>query len=129
MARDYPRKLRVAAELQRALNSLLAAEVKDPRLDGISVSEVEVSGDLSIARIRFSTLDPDSDPALALEGFGQAGGFLRSRIGQILGLRRTPELRFEHDEGARAGIEIGALIDAAVAGDRETEAPGDDGSD
>ncbi|HEY5624162.1 MAG TPA: 30S ribosome-binding factor RbfA [Gammaproteobacteria bacterium] len=129
MPRDYPRKLRVAAELQRALNSLLATEVKDPRLDEITVSEVEVSGDLSVARIRFSTLDPDSDPAPVLEGLSKAGGFLRSRVGQILGLRRTPELRFEHDESARAGIEIGALIDAAVARDRGSDSSGGNGSD
>lgn len=56
------RKLRVASQLQRVLNDLLHNDVKDPRLQGVGVSAVEVSGDIRVARVYVNTLDPDADP-------------------------------------------------------------------
>ena len=75
MPREFSRKHRVAAEMQRVLNELLLSEVKDPRLSGVRVSEVEVSGDLSLATIFFSTLALDEDPANIKQGFEQARGY------------------------------------------------------
>ena len=92
----------MAAELQRVLNSLLSGEVKDPRLVGVTISALDVSGDISVARVGYSTLNPDDDPAPVLEALESASGFLRARAGAALGMRRVPELRFEHDEGAQA---------------------------
>jgi len=126
MPRDFPRKLRVAAELQRVLNTLLSSEVKDPRLDGVTISAIELSGDISVAKVAFSMLNPDDDPTSAAEGLSKASGFLRSRAGQVLSMRRVPELRFEHDDGARHGIELTRLIDEVVAKDRDTTDPTDD---
>ncbi len=120
MPRDYPRKLRVAAELQRVLNTLLSNEVKDPRLAGVTISAVDLSGDIGVARVAFSTLRPDEDPDPVAAALKKAGGFLRSRAGQILSMRRVPELRFRQDHGARQGIELTRLIDEAVAKDRDT---------
>ena len=120
MPRDYPRKLRVAAELQRVLNTLLSNEVKDPRLAGVTISAVDLSGDIGIAIVAFSTLRPDEDPEPVAAALKKAGGFLRSRAGQILSLRRVPELHFRQDQGARQGIELTRLIDEVVAKDRDT---------
>ena len=58
-------------------------------------------------------LVPDEDPAPALEAFDKARGFLRSRVGHALSLRRVPELRFLHDMSAKRGFEISELIDAS----------------
>ena len=117
MPREYPRHLRVAVELQRALNELLQAEVKDPRLKGITVSAVNLSGDLGVARVFFSTLEPDADPAPALAALAKASGFLRGRIGRTLRLRKAPELRFAHDESAGQGFALTHLIDKVAAAD------------
>lgn len=108
------RTLRVASQLQRALNDLLHGDVKDPRLQGVSVTEVRVSGDLRVARVFFSTLDPDADPEPVLASLERASGFLRSRVAGLLRLRHTPELRFSLDEGSRRGLELTRLIDAAA---------------
>jgi len=126
MPREFPRKLRVAAELQRVLNGLLSTEVKDPRLVGVTISSVDLSGDISVAKVAFSTLQPDADPEPVVSALKKAGGFLRSRTGQILSMRRVPELRFEQDQGARHGIELTRLIDEAVAKDRDTEEADDE---
>jgi ribosome-binding factor A len=131
MPREFSRKLRVAAELQRLLNELLYAEVKDPRLAGVTVNEVELSGDLGVAKIYFATLDPDADAQAAQAGFEKAAGFLRLRIGQSLRLRRVPELHFLHDLSAQRGFELTRLIDEAARRE-DTENTGvvdDDGDD
>jgi ribosome-binding factor A len=111
MPREYSRSTRVAAQLQRLLNELLQSEVKDPRLEGVRVSDVELSGDLGVAKIYYGTLQPDEDPEPVRQAFGAARGFLRSRIGRVLRLRRVPELRFLHDDSARRGLDLSRLID------------------
>ena len=111
MPRDFSRHLRVGAELQRTLNDLLQFEIKDPRLRDVRVSEVDLSGDLGVARVFYSTLNPDADTAPIEEALAKASAFLRSRIGREIRLRRTPELRFEQDASAREGVRISQLID------------------
>ncbi len=115
MPKEFSRKDRVAAEIQRTLNELLLAEVKDPRLTGARVSEVEVSGDLGLATIYFNTLSLDDDPAAIKEGFEQARGFFRTRVAKALQLRRVPELRFRHDTSAARAAKLNELIDSAAA--------------
>ena len=121
MPREFARKHRIAAEVQRILNELLLSEVKDPRLAGARVTEVEVSGDLSLATVFFNTLALDEDPAGIKEGFEQARGFFRSRVARDLQLRRVPELRFRHDTSARRAAELGKLIDDAGRVGRSTD--------
>jgi ribosome-binding factor A len=121
MARDSPRRHRIAAEIQRLLNELLLTEVKDPRLNGARVSEVEVTGDLSLATVYFNTLGLDDDPVPIKEGFEQARGFFRSRVGHALQLRRVPDIRFRHDTSARRAVELGKLIDDARGTNRNAD--------
>lgn len=125
MAREFGRHLRVGSELQRVLNQLLQSEVKDPRLKDVRVSEVEVSGDLSVARVFYSALTPDADPEPIASAFACAAPFMRGRAGRALKLRRVPELRFELDLSARQGMKIAELIDA----NRAARAPDGDAGD
>jgi len=118
MVRESARKNKIAAEVQRILNELLLSEVKDPRLTGVSVSAVEVSGDLGVATVFFSTISLDDDPSDVREGFEKARGFIRARVAAALQLRRVPELRFRHDTSARRGVEIGRLIDESGSSHR-----------
>ena len=124
MAHDTRRR-RVGAEVHRLLNELLRTEVKDPRLEDVTVSEVEMSGDLGVARIYYATLDPDAPIDDVEMGFQKASGFIRGRVGHTLRLRRAPELQFIRDESARRGAELTRLIDSLVPEDRDDRA--DDG--
>jgi ribosome-binding factor A len=119
MPREFARKHRIAAEIQRVLNELLLTDVKDPRLTNARVSDVEVSGDLSLATVYFNTLSLDEDASVIKEGFEQARGFFRSRVAKALDLRRVPELRFRHDASAKRAIELGRLIDEARGSERD----------
>lgn len=110
MLRENSRHLRVATELTRAVNHLLEAEVKDPRLRGVRISAVEVSGDLSVAKLFYSTLDPDEDCGPVEAALEKAAGFLRGRVAREIRLRYMPELRFVHDEAARRGAEVSRIL-------------------
>ena len=117
MAREFPRSRRVEQQLLRTLNELLMFEVKDPRVRGVSISAVEVVPDLSVARVWFSLLDPQADPAPVTEALASASGFMRSRLSRELTLRRSPELRFQWDDSSRRGSELSRLIDEARSRD------------
>lgn len=123
MPREFSRHQRLGAQIHRSLGELLHREVKDPGLNRISVTGVELSKDLSVARVWFNLLDPDADPAPAEEALRRAAGFLRSRLGGTLDVRHVPELRFVHDDSTARAFEISRLIDRAKADDDRADAP------
>lgn len=109
MARDYPRRYRVADQLQRELGVLLR-EVKDPRVTGmVTVASVDVSPDLRSAKIYVAILDHD-EPDGVIAGLRAARGFLRSRLAGRLDLRVAPELRFIHDTTPDAADRVHRLL-------------------
>ena len=112
---DYPRSHRVADFIQRELSGMIRTEVRDPRVSPmLTVSSVEVSRDLSVAKVYWSVLDPDEkeETKAALK---RAAGFLRRRLAQEMQIRSVPELRFHHDDSAERGAHMSALIAEAVA--------------
>ena len=112
--REKSRNLRVAAEIKRVCNELLCYEVNDPGLADVRISAVEVSGDLSVARLYFNTLDPNEDPQIVEAALQRAAGFLRSQIGRAVRLRRVPELRFIKDVATERGMQLTQLIDDVI---------------
>ena len=117
MPREFSRNQRLGAQLQRILSELIRFETKDPGLVDVSLTIVELSKDLSVAKIYFSLLNPDDDPQPALEGLQRASGFLRRSLGNELSVRHVPELRFVHDDSVAHGAEISRLIDNAISAD------------
>ena len=117
MPREFSRNQRLGAQVLRTLSELLRFDVKDPSLDGVSLTAVEMKRDISVAKVYFSLLNPDDDPAPALEGLVRASGFLRGKLGGALKIRHVPELRFLHDDSVAHGIEISRLIDRANSAD------------
>ena len=116
MRREFSRQDRLGGQIQRVLNELLRFESKDPGLSGVSVTAVDLTRDLSVARVFFSTLNPDDDPQPVLASLKRAGGFLRSRLGDELSVRRVPELRFQHDDSAARAEALSALLDPSQDG-------------
>jgi len=113
MPREFARNQRLGAQVLRNLSELLQFEIKDPSLTGVSLTLVEMTRDLSVAKVYFSMLNPDDEPDSALQGLHRASGFLRSKLGSSLKIRHVPELRFLHDDSVAHGIEISRLIDNA----------------
>jgi ribosome-binding factor A len=121
MPREFSRSKRLGNEVLRTLNELVRFETKDPSLKMVSLSSLELSRDLSVARVYFSMLDPDGDPEPVQEGLQRASGFLRSRLGREIKIRHVPELRFVHDNSAAEAQRISSLIDQALDSDNSDE--------
>ena len=114
MPREFGRHQRLGAQIMRTLSELLRYEVKDPRLQEVSLTAVDLSRDLSVAKVYFSLLNPDNSAEEALQGLEKASGFLRAKLGGALSVRHVPELRFVHDDSAEHGMKISERIDGAL---------------
>lgn len=94
------RPTRVAQEIRRTLAQLLVQEAKDPRFQKMTITECQISKDLSVAKVHFSLIGHNSgDPEVqeTLKALEKANGYFRSEIGKRLQLRIVPNLRFYFD--------------------------------
>lgn len=104
-----PQKL--GDQIQREVSELLARELRDPRVAMLTITAVDVSPDLSHAKVFFTLLEKDRLED-TLEGLKRAAGFLRSQLARRLKMYSTPELRFVYDESVERGDRLARLIDS-----------------
>lgn len=126
MPREFSRTRRVAEQIQRELAVLIRDAVKDPRLGMVSVTGVEVSRDMSYAKVYVSILgqgeNADNAAKESLEVLKRAAGFLRRELGREMIIRSVPQLKFIHDTSLEEGAHMSALIDKALrSGKPDTE--------
>ncbi len=130
MAKEFSRATRVAEQMQRELADLLMFEVKDPRITMVTITAVEVTGDMAHAKIFYSapqakatqTKPSSANHAKTLQsiqnGLENSAGYLRTQVAKRMLLRTVPQLHFVYDESIDIGIKMGQLIDAARATDK-----------
>ncbi len=127
MPREFKRADRVADALQRELAEIIRDEMDDPRLGMVNITEVQVSRDMSQAKVHVNFVVPksDDDASEALEVLNGAAGFLRAQVGKTVRMRSVPRLRFYYDASGERGQKLSALIDLAVSSDRARHADDD----
>jgi ribosome-binding factor A len=113
------RAQRVGDQIQRELGDLLRLHLKDPRIGMVTVTAVEVSPDLSHAKIFFTHLAGHEHAATAVEALQHTAGFLRTELSHRLDLYSVPQLHFAYDDSIESGMRLSKLIDDAVADDRK----------
>jgi ribosome-binding factor A len=103
---------RVASLIKREVSQMLVVGIKDDRVGAgmVSVTDVEVSGDLQHAKIFVSIYGTDEARAETMAGLKAATGFVRSELGQRIRLRRTPEILFKEDRSVERGTRVLSLI-------------------
>ncbi|MEP7182727.1 MAG: 30S ribosome-binding factor RbfA [Betaproteobacteria bacterium] len=119
MKRHSQRAQRVGDQIQRELAELLREQVKDPRVGRVTVTAVEVSPDLSHAKVFVTHLSGREHAAEAVEALQHTAGFLRSALSHRLQLYSVPQLHFAYDDSIESGLKLSQLIDDAVAADRK----------
>ena len=128
MAKEFSRARRVAQQLQREVAMILQREVKDPRIGMVTVSDVEVSGDLQHAKVfvtflNYAEQDTEQSDAQRIEtglkGLTEASGYIRILLGKAMQLRVVPELRFAYDKTLVEGMRISNLVSNTIRDDEE----------
>ncbi len=144
MPREFSRADRVADAIQRELAALIRAELRDPRVGIVNVTGVDVSRDLAVAKVYVSFVAlPGQQTATArdnlprkakagksvggapsaeqagVDALNGAAGFLRTLLVKQVQLRIAPILKFIYDATGERGQQLSALIDRAVAADRQ----------
>ncbi len=97
--------------IQRELSDLLQRELRDPRVGMLTITAVDVSPDLSHAKV-FFTIFQKEKLGDTLAGLKRSAGFLRSQLARRIKLYTTPELRFVYDESVERGDRLSRLIDS-----------------
>ncbi|WP_186577429.1 30S ribosome-binding factor RbfA [Aquibacillus kalidii] len=101
---------RVGEQMKKELGDIIGRKIKDPRVGFVTVTDVEVTGDLQQAKVFISVLGEDKQKQDTLVGLAKAKGFIRSEIGKRIRLRKTPELFFEFDEAIEKGNRIEHIL-------------------
>ncbi len=113
MKRGQGRPQRLGDLIQRELSELIRLELRDPRVGMITLTSVDVSPDMSHAKVFFTMREKDK-LADTLQGLARSAGFLRSQLAKRIKMYTTPELRFAYDESVERGDQLSRLIDTAL---------------
>lgn len=101
---------RIAEQMKQELSDIISRRLKDPRVGFVTITDVDVTGDLQQAKVYFTVLGDEEKKAETLEALEKASGFIRSEIGSRIRLRKTPEIFFEFDESIDYGNRIEKLL-------------------
>ena len=112
MAKDNPRAKRLGEQIQRELTELLRRDVKDERIGNVTITQVNVSGDLRTARVYYLVFGKEGSDPKVQRGLESAAGFLRNALSKSLMIRYTPTLTFELDTSIEHGVRLTQLINS-----------------
>ncbi|MGG1551184.1 MULTISPECIES: 30S ribosome-binding factor RbfA [Paenibacillus] len=101
---------RVGEQIKKELSQIVQSELKDPRIGFLTVTGVEVTNDLSLARVFLSVLGTDEEKAASLKALNAGSGYIRSELGKRIRLRKVPDLQFKFDSSMDYGSHIDSLL-------------------
>lgn len=112
------RLLKAAEAIREVVASSILTEMRDPRVQDVTVVAVKVSPDMREAVVNVSIMGDAKQQQLSLRGLQNAAGFLQSRIAQRIDTRYTPRLQFKIDKGIQHSLEVGDIL-AKIERERE----------
>jgi len=127
------RALKAAEAVREVVSMAILAELNDPRIRDVTVTHVEVSGDLRHAKIHVSVMGDEKRQQLSLKGLKSAAGFLQSKVAKRIETRYTPRIEFILDQGVKKSIEVARILHEVLppppsdadAAEGEEQEPGD----
>jgi ribosome-binding factor A len=123
------RVLKAAEAIREVVSMAILTDLRDPRVQGVTVTYVEVSGDMRTAKVHVSIMGDETKQNLCLHGLRSSAGYLQSKIAERIDTRYTPRLRFELDMGVKKSLAIAQLLHDVLPDDAssdEDEAPDDE---
>ncbi len=102
---------RVADLIRHEIAQILRKDVKDPRIGFVTLTDVEVSADLRVAKVYYTVLGDDSQRSETARGLQSAVTYIRREVGQRLRLKAVPEVRFLYDESLERGMRLQSVLE------------------
>jgi len=119
------RPQRLAEGIREEVARIVASDLKDPRLGFVTITRVEVTHDLGLARVLVGVLGDETERERTMTALQRASGFVRREIGRRMRIRVVPEIEFRYDKGIEATDRVARLLqEQASAGARGPEASG-----
>jgi len=115
------RQRRISEFIQQEISELLAKKSQDPRLSSVTITHVEMTADLQLAKVLYSVLGDGEAVKEAAVALHHARSFLRREIAPHLTLRHTPDLRFVLDDSWERGARVDALLEQIAHEQEEHE--------
>jgi ribosome-binding factor A len=112
---------RLAEQIKEEVSLIIAGEVEDPRVGFVTVTDAKLTPDLRYAKIYVSVLGSEAEVKESLAALKHAAGFIRTQLGAMLRMRRTPELHFVYDETTETAARIEELLSEEVEKARARE--------
>lgn len=109
------RRGRIDHEIQRALATIIAEEIKDPRLGFVTITRAEITSDMKHCKVFVSIIGDRHVARQSMDVLSSARRFIRGRLGEQVELRYTPDLTFVEDRTTERAIDLSRKVDAAVA--------------
>ncbi|QDU87534.1 Ribosome-binding factor A [Pirellulimonas nuda] len=116
------RTLKAAEAIREVVSMTILTGLRDPRVQDVTVTHVEVSPDMRQAKVHVSVMGDEAKQKLSLHGLRSSAGFLQSKISERIDTRYTPRLVFELDDGVKKSIAIAKLLEEVLEKDRAAPA-------
>lgn len=117
------RVLKAASAIREVVSMAILTELRDPRIANVTVTYVEVSGDMRQAKVHVSIMSDEKDQELCLHGLRSAAGFLQQKIGDRIDTRYTPRLKFVLDQGVKKSAEVSRILGEILRENEDTNIP------
>lgn len=104
------RQERLAEQIKEEVSMIIAGEVEDPRVADVTVTDARLTPDLRYAKIYVTVLGSDKEIDESLAALKHAAGFIRTQLGAVLRMRRTPELHFVYDNTTETATRIEKIL-------------------
>lgn len=115
------RVLKAAQAIREVVSMAILTDLKDPRIKNVTVTFVEVSGDLRQAKVHVSVMDDETKQNLCLNGLRNSAGYLQKKVGNRIDTKYTPRLQFVLDKGVKNSMLVTKILDEVLPGPEEVE--------
>ena len=114
------RTLKAASAIREVVSMAILTELRDPRIENVTVTFVEVSGDMRMAKVHVSIMGDQKQQDLCMHGLQKSAGYLQKRVSNRIDARYTPRLQFVLDEGIKNAFKVTEILNDVLP---ENEAP------
>ncbi len=120
------RVLKVAEAIREVVSMAILTQLRDPRVSDVTVTHVEASADLRIAKVHVSVMGDEKKQQLCLQGLKHSAGFLQSKINDRIETRYTPKLQFKLDQGIKNALKVAQILEEVLPSAEEPVPVDDD---